>query len=366
VERVEAVVAGAGVVGLAVAHALAAAGREVLILEAEAAIGTGISARNSGVIHAGLYYPPGGVMARACVAGRRALYDWCDSRGVPHAKCGKLVVAVTEAEVATLDAIRTRAEANGVEGLRLLSGPEARALEPALACVAALHSPETGIVDAPALMLSLLGAAEAAGAMLALSTPVERVRAEACGFTVEAGGAEPMRLGCRLFVNAAGLGAIALAGRIEGLDPARVPPAFFAKGVWFALSGRAPFSRLIYPVPVPGGLGTHLTLDLGGQAKFGPDVDWVDAPDYAVDPARGAAFEASVRRWWPGLRAGALTPAYAGVRPKIAPKGAPAQDFVVQGPAAHGLPGLVNLFGIESPGLTSALALADMVAEALA
>ena len=355
-ERLDCVVIGAGVIGLAVARALALAGREVLVLEAAGAIGTGISSRSSEVIHAGIYYPPGSLMARLSVAGRRALTRFCDEHGVAWARPGKLIVATDAAEAQLLGAIATRAQANGVEGLRLLSAADVRAEEPELACHGALLSPVTGIIDSAGYMLALRGAAEAAGAFFAFHAPVEGGQVRADGVELSVGGEAPMRLAARLVVNAAGLGAVPLARRIGGLDPALIPPLYLAKGSYFALSGRAPFRRLIYPVPVPGGLGVHLTLDLGGAARFGPDVEWVEAEDYVVDPARGARFAAAVRRYWPGLDAAALVPAYAGIRPKIVPQGAPAQDFL---PVA--VPGLVNLFGIESPGLTASLALADLV-----
>jgi L-2-hydroxyglutarate oxidase LhgO len=355
VEQVEAVVIGAGVVGLAVARALALAGQEVLVLEAEASIGTVTSSRNSEVIHAGIYYPPGSLMARLCVAGRAALYTFCDAHGVAYRRCGKLIVATDAEEAARLPGIAARAAANGV-ALALLSADEARALEPALSCTGALHSPATGILDSHAYMLALRADAEAAGAMFAFRCAVTG-GSVGDGLVVEAGG---MRLGCRRLVNAAGLDAPRVAASL-GVPAAFVPGAWYAKGCYFSLSGRAPFARLIYPVPVAGGLGTHLTLDLAGQARFGPDVEWIAAPDYDVDPARGAGFEAAIRRYWPGLPEGALAPSYAGVRPKIAPPGAPAQDFRIDGPAAHGIAGLVNLFGIESPGLTASLAIADFV-----
>ena len=365
-ERVECVVAGAGVVGLAVARRLARAGREVVILEAADAFGTGTSSRNSEVIHAGIYYDAGSLKARTCVAGREALYAFCRDHGVEHKRLGKLIVAADDCQRAKLAAIRAHAEANGVTDLRALTGEEARALEPGLACVAALLSPSTGIVDAHGLMLALLGEAEANGAALALLSPLESARVTEEGFELSVGGAEPMRLGCRILVNAAGLGAQAVAASIEGLPPATIPPRRLAKGNYYApASGRAPFSRLVYPVPEDGGLGVHLTLDLGGQARFGPDVEWTDTIDYAVDPKRADSFYAAIRRYWPDLPDGALVPAYAGMRPKLSGPGEPARDFAIHGPETHGVPGLVNLFGIESPGLTASLALGDVVAERL-
>jgi len=360
-ETVDCVVIGAGVVGLAVARALALAGREVIVVEAAEGVGTETSSRNSEVIHAGIYYPKGSLMARACVAGRRLLYAYCAEHGVSHRNCGKLIVATDGAESGKLAEIKGRAEANGVEGMQLLTATEAQALEPNLSCAAALLSPSTGIVDSHSYMLALQGDAEGRGAMFAFHSPVMQGRVGDDGVAIEVGGAEPMNLRCRLVVNAAGLHAPGLAKKIAGMPSDRVPPAYYAKGNYFTLAGRSPFSRLIYPVPVPGGLGVHITVDLGGQAKFGPDVEWIDAIDYTVDPHRADKFYAAVRRYWPDLKDGTLQPGYAGIRPKIVPRGAPAQDFVVQGPADHGVPGLINLFGIESPGLTASLALAEQV-----
>jgi L-2-hydroxyglutarate oxidase LhgO len=362
-DEVDVVVVGAGVVGLAVARALGQAGREVIILEAAEAIGTGISSRNSEVIHAGIYYPKDSLMARFCVAGRHALYAFCADHGVPHKRCGKLIVATNEAEAGKLASIEDRARANGVDDLRFRSAAEARALEPALACTGALLSPSTGIVDSHHFMLALLGDAEAAGASLALNAPLVGGRASDERIELDIGGQAPLTLACRLLVNAAGLEAPVVAANIAGLPHEAVPPRYFAKGNYFTLSARSPFSHLIYPVPEPGGLGVHLTLDLGGQAKFGPDVEWVETIDYNVDPARAERFYKAIRRYWPDLPDGSLQPGYAGIRPKIVPPAIAAQDFVVQTPREHGVAGLINLFGIESPGLTSALALADHVAE---
>ena len=354
-------------VGLATARALAHAGMSVLIIEEAAAIGTGTSARSSEVIHAGFYYAPGSWRARLCAPGRRALYAYCASHGVPARACGKLIVAADAGDEVQLDEIQAKGERNGVEGLVRLTEAQARALEPALACTGALHSPMTGIVDSHALMLSLLGEAQEHGALLALRTRLSQAEAVPGGFAVlaEGQGAAPERLRCRVLVNAAGHGACALARRIGGLDASHVPRAYLAKGSYFALAGRAPFTRLIYPVPIPGGAGIHLTLDMAGQARFGPDVEAVDVPDYTVDPARAPVFAASIRRYWPGLPEDRLVPAYAGVRPKIVPP-TQTQDFLIQDAAVHGVPGLVNLFGIESPGLTSCLALAEVVRAALA
>ncbi len=364
-EQVDCVVVGAGVVGLAVARALAMAGREVLVLDAAEGIGTETSSRNSEVIHAGIYYPAGSLQARACVQGRKQLYAYCAERNLPHANCGKLIVATDADEAAKLVSIQARAAVNGVE-LSLLSQAEALAMEPALHCTAALLSPATGIIDSHAYMLSLQGDAENAGATFVFYTPVLGGRVTNSGIEIECGGAEPMRLSCRTLINCGGLHAPKLAGAIQGMPAQHVPGAWFAKGNYFSLTTKNPFGRLIYPVPVPGGLGTHLTIDLGGQARFGPDVEWVETLDYEVDPKRGESFYASIRRYWPALPDGALAPGYSGIRPKTVPPGAPAQDFAISGPNDHGVPGLVHMFGIESPGLTASLALADHVAERVA
>ena len=362
-DSADAVVIGAGVVGLAVARELAVAGREVIILEAENAIGTATSSRNSEVIHAGIYYPRGSLKARACVEGRALLYRYCTERGIPHMRCGKLIVATNEAQLGELESIRQKAHANGVADVAWISVDEANAMEPAVACVGALHSPSTGVVDSHALMLALLGDAEAHGAMLAFLSPLESARVTSDGrIELRVGGAEPMHLAARTVVNAAGLTAPSLAKRIEGYPQAKAPPEFYAKGNYYSLVGKSPFSRLVYPVPEPGGLGVHVTIDMGGQARFGPDVEWVDRIEYAVDPRRADKFYAAIRRYWPQLPDGALAPGYAGIRPKIAGPKEPAPDFVIQGPAEHGVQGLVNLFGIESPGLTASLALAVDVA----
>ncbi|MDQ0013049.1 L-2-hydroxyglutarate oxidase LhgO [Variovorax boronicumulans] len=364
-DELDCAVIGGGVVGLAVARALALAGREVLVLEAEGAIGTGTSSRNSEVIHAGIYYPEGSLKARLCVEGRNALYAYAAERGVPHRRCGKLIVATSAEQVGQLESIRAKAEANGVDDLVQLTAQQAQEMEPQLRCTAALHSPSTGIVDSHALMLSLLGDLENAGGMLALKSPVTRAECGDRGIVLIAKDGTTLR--CRSVVNAAGLRAPALARRFEGLPSSAIPTEYFAKGNYFTLSGRAPFSRLIYPVPEPGGLGVHLTLDLGGQAKFGPDVQWVEsADDLVVNPARGDGFYAEVRKYWPALPDGGLIPGYAGMRPKISGPGEPAADFMIDGPASHGVPGLVNLFGIESPGLTSSLAIGAHVARLLA
>ena len=365
-ESVDAVVIGAGVVGLAIARELALEGREVIVLESENAIGTATSSRNSEVIHAGIYYPHGSLKARTCVEGRNLLYQFCAERGIPHRRCGKLIVATDSAQLGELEAIRKKAHANGVTDVAWLTPDETHAMEPAVSCVGALHSPSTGVIDSHALMLALQGDAESRGAMLALLSRLERARVrDDKTIQLEVGGAEPMSLAARVLVNAAGLTAPSVARRIEGFPAGKAPPEFYAKGNYYSLAGRSPFSRLVYPVPEPGGLGVHVTIDLGGQARFGPDVEWIDRIGYDVDPRRADRFYAAIRRYWPQLPDGALAPGYAGIRPKIAGPKDPAPDFVVQGPADHGVAGLVNLFGIESPGLTASLALAREVARCL-
>ena len=360
-ERVDCVVIGAGVVGLAVARALARSGREVWVLEAADGIGTGTSSRNSEVVHAGIYYPAGSLKARFCVAGKHMLYAYCAERGIPHSRLGKLIVAAEEAEVPTLLSIRAKAAANGVDDLELLDGGAARRLEPALRTAGALLSPSTGIVDSHAFMLALQGDAEDAGGAVVCHAPVLAGEVRRGGFRLRIGGAEPMELDCAALVNAVGLHAPDIARRIEGIPPATIPTAHLCKGSYYSLTGAAPFQRLIYPVPEPGGLGVHLTLDLGHQARFGPDVQWIEREEYDVDIRRADGFYAAIRRYWPALPDGALVPGYAGIRPKISGPAEPAADFVVSGPAAHGIGGLVNLFGIESPGLTASMAIADHV-----
>jgi L-2-hydroxyglutarate oxidase LhgO len=360
-DQVECVVIGAGVIGLAIARRLAMAGREVVVIEAAEGIGTVTSSRNSEVIHAGIYYPSGSLMARMCVSGRQALYAYCRDHGIPHRNCGKLIVATTEAETGKLQAIKAHAEANGVDDLQPLGGDDARQLEPALNCCAALLSPSTGIIDSHALMLALRGDAEAAGAAFAFHAPLLQGKVHADRIELGVGGDAPLNLECRLLINAGGLAATTIARSIDGMPIERIPPAYLAKGNYFSCSARSPFSRLIYPVPEPGGLGVHLTLDLAGQARFGPDVEWIDSIDYTVDPARADRFYPAIRRYWPSLPDGALMPSYAGIRPKIVPPAVAVQDFNIQGPRDHGVSGLVNLFGIESPGLTSCLAIADHV-----
>jgi L-2-hydroxyglutarate oxidase LhgO len=364
-ERVDCVVIGAGVVGLAVARQLALAGREVIVLEAQDMIGTGTSSRNSEVIHAGIYYPKGSLKATSCIAGKQKLYAYCAEHGVPHRRCGKLIVATTEQQKAMLEQIRARAAANGVTDLEWLEPVAVKALEPEVSCTAALLSPSTGIIDSHALMLAFQGEAEDQGAMLAFCAEVARGKVAEDGIELEVGGEQPMALKARIVVNSAGLHAPDLAARFEGLRRDLLPSAYYCKGNYFTLSGARPFSRLVYPVPEHAGLGVHVTLDLGGQVRFGPDVEWVDRIDYDVDPRRADVFYAAIRTYWPGLKDGALEPGYAGMRPKLAPKGSVSDDFVIQGPREHGVPGLVNLFGIESPGLTSSLALAEDVERAL-
>ncbi|WCT71896.1 NAD(P)/FAD-dependent oxidoreductase [Sphingomonas naphthae] len=359
------VVIGAGVVGLAVARTLARHGQETILCDAEAAFGTGTSARNSEVIHAGIYYPRGSLKAALCTRGRAMLYAYCAAHGVPHRRLGKLIFAADALQIAALDAILDAAHAAGVDDLHRLDAAEARRLEPALACHEALLSPSTGIVDSHALMTSLLGEAEDRGATLATHARVTRLTRQPGGWGVHIDDEAAPTLVARQVVNAAGLTAHLLAHQTEGLEAGDIPDIRYARGVYFTYAGRAPFTRLIYPVPVPGGLGTHLTLDMGGMARFGPDVEWIDGIDYTVDPGRKAGFLAAARLIWPEIDPDRLTPGYAGIRPKIGGPGSPAADFRVDGPEAHGLPGLVNLFGIESPGLTSSLAIADLVAEKL-
>jgi L-2-hydroxyglutarate oxidase LhgO len=362
-ERIDCVVIGAGVVGLAIARALALAGRETLIVERELRVGSGISARNSEVIHAGIYYRPGSLKARLCVAGRALLYAYCAERGIDHRRCGKLIVAVNESQIANADAIRANAAANGATDLSWLDAAEVRRLEPELAGTGALLSPSTGIVDSHALMLSYLGDAEAHGATIAYGTRVSAMKPQAGGVDLTFDDDSGPTLSAQLVVNSAGLAAEAVARDIEGFPAGFVPRLRYAKGNYFALSGRSPFSRLIYPMPEPGGLGTHLTLDLAGQARFGPDVEWVDRIDFDVDPARAETFYRAIRRYWPGLEDGRLEPGYAGIRPKLAGPSEPEADFRVEGPETHDVPGIVNLFGIESPGLTASLAIADLVVQ---
>ena len=360
-------VIGAGVVGLAVARAAAIAGHEVVVAEATYGIGTGVSSRNSEVIHAGLYYPTGSARARHCTRGRRLLYEYCASHGVPYRKCGKLVVATNESERERLAAVHKQAQVNGVEGVEIIDAADARRLEPELACLAAMRSPETGIIDSHRFMLALRGDLEDRGGMVAFASPIERLApATGGGWDVAVGGSAPQSLAFDAVVNCAGLGAQRLACATAGYPPERVPRLVLAKGNYFGFAGRPAFSRLIYPVPVPGGLGVHVTLDLAGRMRFGPDVEWIAGENYDVDPARAQAFYARIRDYWPRLPDGSLTPDYAGIRPKLTGPGEPAADFLIEAPRQHGLPRLVHLFGIESPGLTSALSLAEEVAGQLA
>jgi L-2-hydroxyglutarate oxidase LhgO len=351
-------VVGAGVVGLAVARAAALTGADVVVAEAAAAIGTGISSRNSEVIHAGIYYPTGSARARLCAASRRLLYDFCASHGVPHRKCGKLIVATKDAELGRLESIHAQGRANGVEGLELIDGAAAGRLEPALSCTAALRSPETGIIDSHSYMTALHGDLEDHGGSIAFNTRIERLAPAGTGWKAGFGN-EWVHFDA--VVNAAGLGAQRLGAATEGYPAARVPRLKLVKGNYFSFAGRPVFSRLVYPVPTPGGLGVHVTLDLAGRMRFGPDVEWIEKENYDVDPGRAAAFYQRIRDYWPDLPEGSLLPDYAGIRPKLTGQGEPAADFMIDAPKDHGLPGLVHLFGIESPGLTSALSLAQEV-----
>ncbi len=362
---IDAIIIGAGVIGLAAAREFSMRGLSVIIFEGEKEFGSATSSRNSEVIHAGLYYPAGSLKARLCVEGKKQLYAFCQSHGVAHRRCGKLIVAAEEAETALLAALKDKGEANGCEDLELIDGQEALSLEPALACGAALFSPSTGIIDSHGYMLALLGEAEDHGAALALNAPFERAEPISEGFRVHVGGRDSMSLTCRLLVNSAGLVAPMVAKEIAGLPTHAIPQPRFAKGSYFSLTGKSPFSRLIYPAPHTHGLGVHLTLDLAGQARFGPDVEWVESIDYAVNPRRMEGFGEAIRRYWPGLPEDALIPAYSGIRPKISGPDEPAMDFRIDGPETHGLAGLVNLFGIESPGLTASLAIAAEVAARL-
>jgi L-2-hydroxyglutarate oxidase LhgO len=358
-------VVGAGVIGLAIARALSLRGREVAVLEAEPAPGMHTSSRNSEVVHAGFHYPRGSLKARLCVAGRRALYDYAAAKGVAHRRIGKLVVATGEDEMAVLESYRAQGEANGVEGLSILSASEAHDLEPEVRCAGALWSAQTGIIDSHGFLQALRGDAVSCGAALALRSPVLSGRVHGSAIELEVGGENPSTVRCAAVVNAAGLRAQELARSIAGLPPATIPPCHYARGHYFVLSGRSPFRHLVYPVAVSGGLGVHVTLDLEGRARFGPDVEWIDRVDYSFDEDRAAAFAAAIRRYWPALPEGALQPGYTGIRPKLGTAGSPTHDFVIQGPRDHGVPGLVNLYGIESPGLTASLAIADQVAELL-
>jgi L-2-hydroxyglutarate oxidase LhgO len=355
-------VVGAGVVGLAVARAAALAGYEVIVAEATRGIGNGVSSRNSEVVHGGMYYPTGSLRAYHCPRGRRMLYEFCASHGVPHKKCGKLIVATEDAEVGKMEAILKQGHTNGIENFVMIDGAAARAMEPALNCVAALHSPETGIVDSHSFMRALQGDLEDRGGVIAFDTRVERLSHSQAGWRVSFSGSETGELAVDAVINSAGLGAQPLARHTEGYAPDRVPRLVLARGNYFSYTGRPAFSRLIYPAPrIDGGLGIHVTLDLAGRMRFGPDVEWIDREDYDVNASRAASFYGAIRRYWPALRDGMLQPDYAGIRPKLTGPGEPAADFLVETPRQHGLPRLIHLFGIESPGLTSSLSLAEAV-----
>lgn len=367
---IQTVVVGAGVVGLACAASLAQSGRGVILLEQAEAFGHGVSARNSEVIHAGIYYPPGSLKAELCVAGRDALYAYCEHKQVKHQRIGKLIVATQPEDMAALEQLYQRGVANGVEDLHWLSAEEAQAAQPGLQCLGALASPSTGIIDSHGLMLSLLGDLEEAGGMLALGAPLLSVDVNDAGFELEVGGEEPMRLQAEELINCAGLYSVDVAQSIQGLAAAHIPETVLAKGSYFRLQGKSPFTQLIYPAPVTGGLGVHLTIDLGGQVRFGPDVEFLgsnvpDDIDYTVNPERAASFYAQVRRYWPALPDNSLLPDYSGVRPKVAYNGTIHSDFDISTAQQHGIKGLVNLFGIESPGLTASLALAKRVTQLL-
>lgn len=364
-ERIDCAVIGAGVVGLALARRLAMRGREVVLLEAEEAFGTHTSSRNSEVVHAGIYYATGSLKAKLCVAGKRALYRYCAEHDVSHSRIGKVVVATDDSELPGLRRYREQAAINGVNDLRMLTADELATLEPEVRGVAGLLSPSTGIIDSHGLMLSYLGDAEAHGASIALASPVISGRVEGSRILLEVGGSEPMTIACSAVINAAGLHAPTVARAIRGVPAQTVPPAYFAIGHYCTLAGKRPFNHLIYPVARPDWLGVHVTIDLGGGVKFGPDFAWTDRVDYRFDGDRMQAFYDAIRRYYPGLQDGALQPGYTGIRPRITGPGEPPQDFLIHGPRDHGVPGLVNLYGIESPGLTASLAIADHVAELL-
>jgi len=360
-EKIDCAVIGAGVVGLAIARELALAGREVVIIEAEDAIGTHASSRNSEVIHAGIYYEPGTLKARLCVEGKRLMYRYCAERGINHQRISKIVVATGDAQIAELGAYREQAQANGVNDLQMLTREELRGLEPEVACVAGFLSPSTGIVDSHALMLAYLGDAENHGAALVLNSPVESGRVTADGILLEVGGAEPMTVLCTTVINSAGLRAQDVSRGIAGIPPATIPPIFYAIGHYYTLTGKSPFSRHVYPIARRDWHGVHVTVDLGGRCKFGPDFEWTDRIDYRFDESREARFYEAIRHYYPGLGDGALQPGYTGVRPKIGGPGKPVTDFLIEGERDHGVKGLVALYGIESPGLTSSLAIGAYV-----
>ena len=364
-EQIDCAVIGAGVVGLAVARALALAGREVIVLEAEDAIGTHTSSRNSEVIHAGIYYPENSLKARFCVEGKKLLYDYCRERDVPHEQIGKIIVAADETELDAVGGYIDKARANGVNDLRWLSGDELSEMEPAVRCVGGVLSPSTGIIDSHAYMLSLQGDAENAGAIIVFKSGVQSGQATNNGIMIEVGGAEPMSIVCKTVINCAGLRAPEVANKIDGIPDKSIPAAYFAKAHYYTLAGKSPFNHLIYPVAHTAFLGVHVTLDLGRQVRFGPDIDWVDGIDYVFDQSREPLFYEAIRRYWPDLPDGKLQPGYTGIRPKISGPKEAAADFRISGPADHGVHGLVNLYGIESPGLTSSLAIADYVRDLL-
>jgi L-2-hydroxyglutarate oxidase LhgO len=360
-EKIECAVIGAGVIGLAVARALALQGREVIILESEEAIGMATSSRNSEVIHAGIYYDTGSLKAKLCVEGKHALYDYCESHGVPHKRCGKLIIASHDGQLDKLKALQQKAINNDVMDLIWQDQQTTLAMEPALSAVASLLSPSTGLIDSHSLMLAYQGDAEANGTMIAFNSPVLGGAIIDNGIRLDVGGEAPMALECQVVINSGGLHAQAIAGSLEGFPAEHVPETHYAKGNYFTLTGKSPFTHLIYPIPEDAGLGVHLTMDLGGQARFGPDVEWVEEIAYEVDPSRGEKFYDAVRSYWPDLEDNALQPGYSGIRPKLKGPGNPPMDFRFNGPSDHGVQGLVNLFGIESPGLTASLAIADEV-----
>lgn len=352
------VVVGAGVIGLAIARALAQDGRDVIIMEAKNAIGTETSSRNSEVIHAGIYYSQDSLKSRACVQGRQLLYDYCQSHGVPFRQSGKLIVASTEIQKQELKRLKQKALLNGVTDVVELSGAEAQALEPEIHCLEALFSPSSGIIDSHSLMLAYLGDAEASGAMLALNCPLKKAIYNGADFELHT---DQTKIKSNILINSAGLYATDVAKMIDGLAEDKIPRTYFAKGNYYSLNGRYSFKHLIYPIPEPGGLGIHITLDLAGQIRFGPDVEWVDSINYNVNPKRADAFYSAIRSYWPGLPEKSLNPSYSGIRPKLSGPDGSVNDFIIQGPKEHGIPGLINLFGIESPGLTSSLYLAEEV-----
>jgi len=365
-DTVDVVVIGAGVIGLAVARELALAGREVIVLERNRRIGEETSSRNSEVIHAGIYYPKNSLKAQLCVRGKELLYSYCEEKSIPHRRCGKVIVALAEDQHETLDSIQARALGNGVEDLEMLSGADVSALEPAVQCTSGLLSPSTGIIDGHNLMIALQGDLENAGGSVGILSELIGCSLDGDCFRLRVrSGEDFVDLRARCLINAAGLEASRIAGRITGLEPGHIPKTQYAKGNYFVYQGKHPFRHLVYPVPEPGGLGIHVTLDLSGQARFGPDVEWIEAPEYSVDANRVDRFFDAIKGYWPAVTRDALAPGYAGVRPKLVGPGDPPGDFVVQGPGVHGIPGLVNLFGIESPGLTSCLAIAERVAVAL-